>query len=61
MQAAGQKVSQVKACTIAAQANVYLDRYRDELLAQATMTIDSVPALRKLAEQEARSRRRTVR
>ena len=61
LQSAGYKVSQVKACTIAAQANDYLDRHRDELMAEAVMTIDSVPALRKIAEQEARSRRRTVR
>ena len=61
MQSAGLKVSQVKACTIAQKANDYLDANRDELLAEAVMTIDSVPSLRKMAEQEAQSRRRTVR
>jgi hypothetical protein len=61
MQAAGLKPSHVDARVIHMKANAYLDRYRDELLAQATMTIDSVPSLRKLAEQEAKARRRTVR
>jgi hypothetical protein len=61
LQSAGLKVSQVKAAIIHTKANDYLDRHRDELLAQATITIDSVPALRKMAEQEARSRKRTVR
>jgi hypothetical protein len=61
LQAAGCKVSHVDAREIHTKANAYLDRYRDELLAQAMMTIDSVPSLRKLAEQEAKARRRTVR
>ena len=61
LQSAGLKVSQVRAAIIHTKANAYLDHHRDELLAQAVMTIDSVPALRKMAEQEAQSRRRTVR
>jgi hypothetical protein len=61
LQAAGHKVSHVEARVIAMKANAYLDQHRDELIAEATMTIDSVPELRKLAEQEARRRRRTVR
>ena len=60
MQSAGLKVSQVKACTIAQKANDYLDRHRDELLAQAVMTIDAVPSLRKLAEAEAQQRRHSA-
>jgi hypothetical protein len=58
LQAAGYKVSHIEARIIAAQANAYLDQHRDELLAQAAMTIDSVPGLRKMAEAEAQ---RTVR
>ena len=61
MQAAGLKLSQVEAHIIAAAANAYLDQHLDDLIAEATMTIDRVPELRKLAEQEAKRRRRTVR
>jgi hypothetical protein len=61
MQAEGYKVSHIEPRFIAVRANDYLDRYRDDLIAQATMTIDAVPSLRKIAEQEARKRRRTVR
>ena len=61
LQAAGMKPAHTDARIIAAKANAYLDRYRDELLAQATMTIDSVPSLRKMAEAEARSRCSNIR
>ena len=60
LQAAGFKVSQVKACIINVKADAYLDQHRDELIAQATMTIDSVPGLRKLAEQEVKERAKTI-
>ena len=60
MQSAGLKVSQVKAAIIQVKANAYLDRHRDDLIAQAVMTIDSVPALRKLAEQETKQRTRAI-
>jgi hypothetical protein len=58
LQAQGHKVSHVDARVIAMKANAYLDQHRDELIAEATMTIDSVPELRKLAEAEARRRRK---
>jgi hypothetical protein len=61
LQAAGLKVSQVKACTIAQKADAYFDQHRDALIAEATMTIDSVPGLRKIAEQEVRRRRANIR
>jgi hypothetical protein len=61
MQAAGLKLSHVDARIITAQANAYLDQHRDNLLAEAAMTIDRVPGLRELAEAEAKRRRRTVR
>jgi hypothetical protein len=61
LQAAGHKVSHVDARVIAVKANAYLDQHRDELIAQATMTIDGSPELRKLAEKEARQRAKTVR
>jgi hypothetical protein len=58
LQAAGYMVSQIEPSVIAAKANAYLDQHRDDLLAQAAMTIDSVPGLRKLAVQEAKERSR---
>ena len=61
LQAAGLKPAHIDARIINAKADAYLDQHRDALVAQATMTIDAVPSLRKLAEQEARRRRRTVR
>jgi hypothetical protein len=61
MQSAGLKPSHVDARIIHMKANAYLDQYRDDLIAQATMTIDTVPGLRKLAEAETRRRSRTVR
>ena len=61
LQAAGYKVRHIEARIINAKADAYLDQHRDDLIAQATMTIDSVPGLRKLAEQEVKERRRTVR
>jgi hypothetical protein len=61
LQAAGYKVSYVEARIIAVQANAYLDQHRDALLAEAAMTIDRSPELRKMAEKEARQRAKTVR
>jgi hypothetical protein len=61
MQSAGLKTAHIEVRIIAAAADDYLAQHRDDLIAQAAMTIDSVPSLRKLAEQEARKRRRTVR
>jgi hypothetical protein len=60
LQAAGYKVSHVDARIINVKADAYLDQYRDALIAQATMTIDSVPGLRKLAEQEAQRRAKAI-
>ena len=60
LQAAGFKISHVEARVIHAKANAYLDQYRDELIAEATMTIDSAPGLRELAEAEARRRHRAT-
>jgi hypothetical protein len=53
MQAAGYKVSHIEARVINVKAIAYLDQYREALLAEAAMTIDAVPGLRKIAEQEA--------
>jgi hypothetical protein len=61
LQAAGHKVSHTDARIIHARADAHLDQHRDALLAEAAMVIDSIPSLRKIAEQEARKRRRTVR
>ena len=41
MQAAGFKISHVEARVIHMKAHAYLDRHRDELVAEATVTIDS--------------------
>jgi hypothetical protein len=61
LQAAGLKLSHIDARVIAMKANAYLDQNLDDLIAEAAMTIDRWPELRKLAEQEAKRRRRTVR
>jgi hypothetical protein len=60
LQAQGHKLSQIEARIIAAQANVYLNQHRDALLAEAAMTIDRSPELRKMAEAEAKRRRPTA-
>jgi hypothetical protein len=59
MQAAGWKISHIEMRIITAAANAYLDQHRDDLLAEAAMRIDSVPSLRKMAEAEAKQRRRS--
>jgi hypothetical protein len=56
MQAAGYKVSHIEARIINMKADAYLDQHRDALLAEAIETIATVPALRKIAEQEAKRR-----
>jgi hypothetical protein len=59
MQAAGIKTNHIEVRIVTAAADDYLAQHRDDLIAQAAMTIDSVPSLRKLAEQEAKRRRRS--
>jgi hypothetical protein len=51
----------IKHAVIVAAANAYLDRHWDELLTEAAERIASWPALRKMAEAEAKRRRKTVR
>jgi hypothetical protein len=59
-QAAGWKLSHIDARVINMKANEYLDQHRDDLIAEAAMTIDRVPELRKLAEAEAKRRARAI-
>jgi hypothetical protein len=61
MRNAGLKPVHIKHAVIQAAANAYLDQHRDELLAEAAEKIDGWPPLRKMAEQEAKRRRKTVR
>ena len=61
LQAQGVKLSQVRHCIIIQEANRYVDQYRDELVVEARRMIARSPELRKMAEQEAKRRRRTVR
>jgi hypothetical protein len=61
MQAAGYKVSHIEARIINVKADDFLRDHRDALLAEAVETIARVPGLRKIAEQEAKARRQTVR
>jgi hypothetical protein len=58
MRNAGLKPVHVKHAVIVAAANAYLDQHREELLAEAAETIDRWPPFRKMAEQEAKRRRR---
>jgi hypothetical protein len=60
MQAAGIKTAHIEVKIVTAAADAYLDQHRAELLAEAAMTIDSVPGLRKLAEAEAKRRAKVV-
>ena len=61
MKDAGLKPTHIELKIITAAAGAYLDQHRDDLLDEAAATIASWPPLRKLAEQEAKRRRRTVR
>ena len=58
MQAAGLKPTHIEMRIITAAANDYLDQHRDELIEEAVETIARVPAFRKIAEQEAKRRRK---
>jgi hypothetical protein len=57
----GLKPVHVKHAVLLIVANAYLDLHRDELLEEAAERIASWPPFQKLAEQEAKRRRRTVR
>lgn len=61
MQAAGLKPTHTEMRVITKAANEYLAQHRDELIAEAAQTIARWPGLRKIAEQGAHRRRRTVR
>jgi hypothetical protein len=51
----------IERAVIVTAANAYLDKHRDELLAEATETVRNFAGFRTLAEREARERRRNQR
>ena len=59
MKDAGLKPAWIEHAVVVAAANDYLDKHWNELLAEATETIDRWPPFRKLAEAEAKRRRRS--
>ena len=59
MKDAGLKPVHIQHAVIVTAANAYLDQHREELLEEAAETIDRWPPLRKMAEQEAKRRRRS--
>jgi hypothetical protein len=61
MQAQGLKLSHVEVKLIVAQAHDYAELHRETLVVEAMRMIARSPELRKLAEQEAKRRMRTVR
>jgi hypothetical protein len=58
MKDAGLKPAWIEMKVITAQADAYLAEHRDELLDEAAETIARWPPFRKIAEQEAKRRRR---